>query len=294
VALDLALQCRALDGVRSESWQRWCRLPKKQGALEDLVEIGQASPRAAAAASAACAGVAGLGVLVFPEPLRTLAQLLWLVAMALVIGAAIGEYKRRERSRRLGSQRSVEDLHQMSWREFEFLVADTYRRKGYAVREGSGQRDGGVDLVLVGSGGRETLVQCKQYRNAKVGEPKVREFYGAMAAHGNGVEGLFVTCGGFTAEARRFAQGKPLELVDGPSLMRTILEVNGGGLPIPNPPPQSTEAPLCPKCQREMVRRVARSGRNAGSEFWGCPEFPRCRGTLPMDPATATSGASSR
>ena len=29
-----------------------------------------------------------------------------------------------------------------------------------------------------------------------------------------------------------------------------------------------------------MVRRKAQRGPNAGSEFWGCSDFPRCRGTV--------------
>lgn len=36
--------------------------------------------------------------------------------------------------------------------------------------------------------------------------------------------------------------------------------------------------PQCPKCGEPMVKRVARKGKNAGGEFWGCPKFPRCRG----------------
>jgi len=35
--------------------------------------------------------------------------------------------------------------------------------------------------------------------------------------------------------------------------------------------------PKCPKCGDEMVLRVARRGRNAGHEFYGCSNFPRCR-----------------
>src|SRR6266513_859720 len=37
--------------------------------------------------------------------------------------------------------------------------------------------------------------------------------------------------------------------------------------------------PHCPSCNRTMVKRTARRGVNAGSEFWGCSEYPRCRGT---------------
>lgn len=39
-------------------------------------------------------------------------------------------------------------------------------------------------------------------------------------------------------------------------------------------------APLCPRCSGPMVRRVAKSGENAGNEFWGCTKFPTCRGVV--------------
>lgn len=35
--------------------------------------------------------------------------------------------------------------------------------------------------------------------------------------------------------------------------------------------------PTCPKCGIPMVKRVAKKGDNIGEEFWGCPNFPRCR-----------------
>ena len=33
----------------------------------------------------------------------------------------------------------------------------------------------------------------------------------------------------------------------------------------------------CPRCVRKMVHRTARKGLNAGSQFWGCEGFPKCR-----------------
>ena len=33
-----------------------------------------------------------------------------------------------------------------------------------------------------------------------------------------------------------------------------------------------------------MVRRTARRGQHQGRHFWGCPQFPKCRGTI-SDPA---------
>ena len=53
----------------------------------------------------------------------------------------------------------------MSWREFEMLVGEAFRRRGCFVEEtGLGGKDGGIDLV-VSKGGRKELVQCKQRRS---------------------------------------------------------------------------------------------------------------------------------
>jgi restriction system protein len=54
-------------------------------------------------------------------------------------------------------------------------------------------------------------------------------------------------------------------------------------------------APSCPKCSLPMVRRRAESGSRLGSGFWGCTEFPRCRGVVAIgvhrDPGSAAEGA---
>lgn len=36
-------------------------------------------------------------------------------------------------------------------------------------------------------------------------------------------------------------------------------------------------APTCPKCGIRMVTRKATRGKNAGKEFYGCPNYPKCR-----------------
>jgi len=41
--------------------------------------------------------------------------------------------------------------------------------------------------------------------------------------------------------------------------------------------------PPCPKCNKSMVKRVSKSGKNAGREFWGCESFPKCRGVVSID-----------
>lgn len=39
--------------------------------------------------------------------------------------------------------------------------------------------------------------------------------------------------------------------------------------------------PLCPKCGVPMVLRTARQGLNAGKQFYGCANYPKCREMVP-------------
>jgi restriction system protein len=135
---------------------------------------------------------------------------------------------------------------------------------------GGGGADGGVDLEL-GKGGERFLVQCKQWKAFKVGVTTVRELYGVMAARG-AAGGFVVTSGQFTAEARDFAAGRNITLIDGPAL-RTLI----GGIQ-PAPTAKQTGVPACPQCGSAMVRRTAKRGANAGGSFWGCSTYPTCRG----------------
>ncbi|MDO9224468.1 MAG: topoisomerase DNA-binding C4 zinc finger domain-containing protein [Pseudomonadota bacterium] len=41
--------------------------------------------------------------------------------------------------------------------------------------------------------------------------------------------------------------------------------------------------PTCPRCGSAMVKRIAKQGANAGSTFWGCTDFPKCRGVRVID-----------
>ncbi len=41
--------------------------------------------------------------------------------------------------------------------------------------------------------------------------------------------------------------------------------------------------PHCPKCGSKMVLRKAKTGSNQGEQFWGCPDYPRCRGIIKIE-----------
>lgn len=91
-----------------------------------------------------------------------------------------------------------------------------------------------------------------------------------------------VSSGMFTQEAKNFADGKPINLIDGIQLNRLIsgIQVSSSQAQVARKLqeelPPSTE---CPNCGSELVRRVARRGGNAGKKFVGCSGFPKCRYT---------------
>lgn len=49
----------------------------------------------------------------------------------------------------------------------------------------------------------------------------------------------------------------------------------------PSDPSDPTERiPACPQCGKPMVLRTARTGKNAGQQFWGCSGYPECKGVV--------------
>lgn len=43
------------------------------------------------------------------------------------------------------------------------------------------------------------------------------------------------------------------------------------------------QVPTCPRCNGEMIKRVAKKGLNQGQTFFGCSQFPKCRGVVNID-----------
>ena len=230
----------------------------------------------------------------------------YIVPILCLAAAALSAWRRKQRHTLVSDvaqARNADVLDGMSWREFELLVGEAYRQRGYRVIEiGGAGPDGGVDLVLL-KGSEKFFVQCKQWKAYKVGVTTVRELYGVMAAKG-ATGGFVVTSGRFTADAKDFAQGCNIELVDGPLLFAMIQQARGAqsqpaaaqrvtpssmGSTEPQPrtaPPEplatakTATQPECPRCGAAMALRTARQGANAGNTFWGCSTYPKCRGTV--------------
>ncbi|MFA9283260.1 restriction endonuclease [Comamonas sp. SY3] len=235
----------------------------------------------------------------------------YLLPLMCLIAAAMSAWRRKQRKALVSTVAQAQDaaaLDGISWREFELLVGEAYRLQGFRIIElGGNGPDGGVDLVLL-KGSEKFLVQCKQWKAQRVGVATVRELYGVMAARG-ATGGFVVTSGRFSNDARDFARGRNISLVDGHQLFAMVQQArqslvkgpkaaHASGTPAAAParaavatasatapaapaaPSLAPAPPACPRCSAAMELRTARQGAHAGKSFWGCSTFPGCRGTL--------------
>lgn len=215
----------------------------------------------------------------------------YVLPILFLLGGAISFFKRKKREHLFEGSAQARDtnaLNDPSWQEFEMLVGEAFRRKGYSVREtGGGGADGGVDLTI-SKDDKTYLVQCKQWKTRQVGVKPVRELAGLVATHG-AAGGVVVTSGAYTDEAKSFAKQAGIVLIVGDQLHSMIKEARSpAGARVSQASEKSAPvfvaagATDCPQCGSPMVQRVARKGANAGQAFLGCSRFPECRGTRPV------------
>jgi restriction system protein len=214
-------------------------------------------------------------------------------AVPAIVSLAAGVAGWKMRQRRVAFLQQHLDigwLNNLTWQDFERQVAEIYRQQGYWVEEvGGGGADGGVDLRLQRDG-TTAIVQCKRWKTYKVGVKPVRELFGVMAAE-KAHRAICITSGIYTDEALRFAEGKPVELVDGAQLAEMLRRfqsalkqtvasfANAPSISSNSVPPSivTPARPKCPRCGSEMVLRRAKKGHHAGQEFWGCSMYSKTK-----------------
>ncbi len=209
----------------------------------------------------------------------------YILPIVLVVGGVVSWFGQRHRKKRFDQVADwpvIETINHLSWQEFEQLIGEVFRKQGFSVSEtGQSGPDGGVDLELRND--RELhLVQCKQWRAQRVGVSVVRELAGVIAARG-AAGGYVVTSGAFTPDAEAFAKGSNIQLIAGNQLTALLAKAKQSLPQEPVFPPIEESHPSCPVCGASMVIRTAKKGVQSGRSFWGCTQFPNCRGTVNVD-----------
>ena len=178
------------------------------------------------------------------------------------------------------TQWSFELLKRLEWRRLEELCVAYFEALGFSTQVAPAGADGGVDIRLVADGAERAsiLVQCKGWDAYGIGIKPLLALHAAMAAAGVD-EGVMVSSGRFTPEARAFAGKNAIVLLDGASLLAKIasLEPEKAAALLRFATDGDFLTPTCPACAVKMVSRQSTQG---GRKFWGCPNYPRCKHTL--------------
>lgn len=114
----------------------------------------------------------------------------------------------------------------ITWGQFELLAIEAFRRRGFQITErGSSSEDGARNLQL--QRGRQIFIaHCKAWRKREVDIGSIRELY-SMVIVAKAAGGIAITTGSFTQEARTFAAGRQLQLIDGPTLREMLRDAEG-------------------------------------------------------------------
>ena len=117
------------------------------------------------------------------------------------------------------------DVDKLSGIEFENVCQVLVEKMGFTTQTTKASGDGGIDLIAYNhqpllSG--KYIIQCKRYAGS-VGGPIIRDLYGViMSERAN--KGILMTTGHFTKSAISFAEGKPIELIDGIKLKELLTQ----------------------------------------------------------------------
>jgi len=207
----------------------------------------------------------------------------WIALLFLIPGVVSG-LRAWRRGELLRGQTSLSTIRNLSWRSFEELIGEGYRRNGFSVRGNSGPGpDGGVDLIAR-KDNEKVLIQCKQWKARNVGVRIVREMFGLLNSE-RANEVHVITSRYFTRDAIDFARNKPIRLVDGPKLIQLVRLAQSANAPGAQESEIKPSEPgvICSRCGSDMVLRKAAKGPNQGKDFWGCRRFPSCKGTREVE-----------
>ncbi|MGB7479004.1 MAG: restriction endonuclease [Burkholderiaceae bacterium] len=170
---------------------------------------------------------------------------------------------------------TLELLQELEWRRFEQLCTSMFSMHGLEARHQRRGTDHGLALHLYRRGGREchAIAYCKSWHARRAGVDRIRVLYELMVQERIG-RGCYLTNIRYSDEAREFATGIGLHLMDGPALLARIraLPARQQRLLLQLATSGDYRRPTCAACQREMVPQPC-----AGGALWRCSAYPACR-----------------
>ncbi len=119
------------------------------------------------------------------------------------------------------------NLMELTAKDFEHFIHNLFTKMGFDTQVFKADGDGGVDCVAYDPTpirGGKYVIQAKLY-NKTVRPTAVRDLYGTMQ-HEGAKSGILITTSGFGPSSYEFANGKPLQLIDGTGLLAICKDHN--------------------------------------------------------------------
>ncbi|MBD3822884.1 MAG: restriction endonuclease [Epsilonproteobacteria bacterium] len=120
--------------------------------------------------------------------------------------------------------KTLQKLKKLTWEEFEILCVEVFRAQGWKATGNSIKgSDGGID-IRIKKRSIKGFVQCKRYKDARVGVKVLREMYGLLSEHGDNKRDYvyIVTSNVFTRECYKYINKKNIVLINGEELVDLV------------------------------------------------------------------------
>ncbi|MBU4348725.1 restriction endonuclease [bacterium] len=117
----------------------------------------------------------------------------------------------------------LESINSMDGYAFEDLIGNLFIKMGFAIEQTKKTADGGIDLFAYSAKavvGGKYIIQCKRM-NSPIPEATIRDLYGVVTAQ-KANKGILITNSTFSSASIKFAEDKPLELINGDKLINLI------------------------------------------------------------------------
>jgi ssDNA-binding Zn-finger/Zn-ribbon topoisomerase 1 len=163
---------------------------------------------------------------------------------------------------------SQELLARLDWKRLEDVTLKMVAKGGFHTRLLERDPDGGA-LYSVAEGKlirrQDAFLRMAPWRSGEIGVDAVRKFYTRLLAE-KLERGVYISTGNFSAEARSFAKGRSLELVDSRRYLETMRRLNlrERDQLLNYATEGDFTAPSCPRCSSKMKLRESEAPEYEG------------------------------
>lgn len=131
-----------------------------------------------------------------------------------------------ERTEKPDENWTIEDIHRINWRQFEYLLSELWSDNGYTTTVTSSSSDQGIDVTAKNDSERIAIQAKQNSKGNRVGNRVIRNTAGVLPRGFD--RAIIVTSSSFTEPAKKEAQeyGKQVSLIDSRLLLQELNDSN--------------------------------------------------------------------